>query len=123
VVLVRLSNFAGLVHDLGAIATAFAALMLALDEKSFVSRVLRNKRLVAVGGFSYSLYLMHAPCLHLVWLGLRMLRLSAEATFVLLVLIGGILSLAVSYAFHRTFELPFMNQRPKGMRMKPECAS
>jgi peptidoglycan/LPS O-acetylase OafA/YrhL len=121
-VIVRLSNFAGLVHDVGAITAAFSALMLGIDEQSFVSRVLRAPWLVALGRFSYSLYLMHAPCLHLVWLGLRTLRLSPEATFVLLVLLGGPISIAVSYGFHRAFELPFMNHSPRPTKMKPECA-
>jgi peptidoglycan/LPS O-acetylase OafA/YrhL len=73
-------------------------------------RVLSCRPLVVVGGFSYSLYLVHAPLLQVVWLyGLHPLALGASATFLLLALAGVPLVVGASYAFFLAFERPYLS--------------
>jgi peptidoglycan/LPS O-acetylase OafA/YrhL len=75
-----------------------------------IRSVLSWKPLVLVGGFSYSLYLIHAPLLQVVWqYGLHPLGLGASATFALLGLVGVPLIVGVSYLFFLAFELPFLS--------------
>lgn len=67
------------------------------------------KPLVGIGTMSYSLYLMHAPLLQVVWLyGLRPMRLSDGATFICLVVAGTPLIVLGTYLFHLVCERPFM---------------
>jgi peptidoglycan/LPS O-acetylase OafA/YrhL len=103
----RLGSGNGLVHDLATSAAAFSILLLAIDPKSGVSRFLSTPWLVRIGIFSYSLYLVHAPILHLIWFCLRPLQLSPDATFLVLVL-SVPLVVGLAYGFHRVFERPFM---------------
>lgn len=66
--------------------------------------------LVWVGGFAYSIYLMHAPLLQLLWqYGLRPLRLDAVATYLALLLVGLPLIVAASWLFWWWGERPFLN--------------
>lgn len=105
--IVRLGTGNGLVHDLATSAAAFGILLLAIDPNSAMSRWLSTRWLVRIGIFSYSLYLVHAPFLHLLWFALRPLQLSADATYLILVLCAPLL-VALAYGFHRLFERPFM---------------
>lgn len=62
-----------------------------------------------VGLFSYSLYLIHAPLLQIMWqYGLRDRGLTAPLMFGLLMTVGLGLTLTVAYGFFRVFEEPFM---------------
>jgi peptidoglycan/LPS O-acetylase OafA/YrhL len=73
-------------------------------------RVLSWRPFVLLGGFSYSLYLIHAPLLQVVWqYGLHPFGLGASATFALLALAGVPLVVAASYAFFLAFERPFLS--------------
>jgi peptidoglycan/LPS O-acetylase OafA/YrhL len=105
---VRLGSGNGLFNDLATCAAAFCILMLAIDADSGVARLLRAPWLVRIGLFSYSLYLVHAPLIHLGWLALSPLHLSAEATLSMLMLLGVPIIIAVAYGFHTLFERPFM---------------
>jgi peptidoglycan/LPS O-acetylase OafA/YrhL len=109
----RLGSGNGLVHDLATAAAFFAVLQLALDPAGRVTRVLSAPWLVRIGLFSYSIYLVHAPLLHLSWFALRPLGLSDDLNFVVLVVICLPLIVAVSYGFHCVFERPFMRLKPK----------
>jgi peptidoglycan/LPS O-acetylase OafA/YrhL len=109
---VRLGSGNGLVHDLATTASAFSVLLLAADGRGAVSRVLSTPWLVRVGIFSYSLYLLHAPLVHLSWLALRPLHLSADATFAILAVLCVPLIVGISYGFHCLFERPFMRVKP-----------
>jgi GT2 family glycosyltransferase/peptidoglycan/LPS O-acetylase OafA/YrhL len=81
-------------------------------------RVLSWHPLVVVGGFSYSLYLIHAPLLQVVWqYGLRPLGLDASETFVLLALVGVPAVVAGSYLFFLAFERPFLRRRERVVRV------
>jgi peptidoglycan/LPS O-acetylase OafA/YrhL len=105
--LVRFGSGNGLVHDLAISAAAFSVLLLAIDANGAVSRFLSTPWLVRIGIFSYSLYLIHAPILHLFWFALRPLQLSSDVTFALLLLCVPLV-LGLAYGFHRLFERPFM---------------
>ncbi len=74
-------------------------------------RALSWRPLVVLGGFSYSLYLVHAPLLQVVWqYGLHPLGLGPSATFVLLMLVGVPLVGAAAYLFFLAFERPFLSR-------------
>lgn len=74
-------------------------------------RGLSLRPLVFVGTFSYSLYLVHAPLLQLLWkFALRPLGISNALVFLALMTIGFALVLASSYGFFRVFEAPFLRK-------------
>ena len=84
--------------------------------KSLMFRSLERKRIVSLGWFSYSLYLMHAPIVMVVALGARALDLPAWS-YLPSVLVGMGAALVGTYLFHIVFERPFMAghlRRPKG---------
>jgi peptidoglycan/LPS O-acetylase OafA/YrhL len=65
--------------------------------------------LVAIGTFSYSFYLIHAPLLQLCWQYVLVpLHLSREAMLTCLLTLGFAAIALVSYGFFRLFEAPFM---------------
>ena len=81
---------------------------------NLVCRVLSWKPLVAVGLFSYSLYLIHAPLLQLLWqYSLRPMHLTPMILFSTLALIGVPLIVAVSYVFSLGCERPFLSSQAK----------
>lgn len=85
-------------------------------------RALSYGPLVFVGGFSYSLYLIHAPLLQLVWqYDLRPLGLDATDTFLLLALGGVPLILCISYLFSIAFERPFLSAEHRARLRRPEA--
>jgi peptidoglycan/LPS O-acetylase OafA/YrhL len=110
---VRFGQGNGLAHDLETSAAAFAILLLAADPRSLAARILSTKWLVAIGVFSYSLYLVHAPLLHLCWFGLRPFHLSGDTMFLVLVIGCLPVIVALSYGFHCLFERPFMRVRAR----------
>jgi len=88
-----------------------AALLQAATQRQegIVTRFFAARPLVWVGRSSYSLYLIHAPLLQLIWqFLLNPLGLGNGAVFVAL-MVGGIpLILAATYLFYRFFEAPFV---------------
>jgi peptidoglycan/LPS O-acetylase OafA/YrhL len=113
---VRLGSGNGLVHDLATATAFFAVLQLASDPAGRVTRVLSAPWLVSIGLFSYSIYLVHAPLLHLSWFALRQLELSDDLNFAVLAVICLPLIVAASYGFHCLFERPFMRLKPKPVK-------
>ena len=111
--IVRLGNGNGLVHDLATAAATIAVLQLASDPSAPVARVLSSPWLVMIGVFSYSIYLVHAPLLHLSWFTLRQLELGDDINFIILTVIIMPLIVIASYYFHCLFERPFMRLPPK----------
>jgi peptidoglycan/LPS O-acetylase OafA/YrhL len=107
-VAVRLGSGNGLVHDLATTVAFFVVLILAADPESATARFLSTPWLVSLGFFSYSIYLVHAPLVHLSWLLLEQFGLSHEAEFAVLALVGMPIIVGISYVFHRFFERPFM---------------
>lgn len=75
-------------------------------------RLLQRGPLIAVGQFSYSLYLLHAPLLIVAWVFMvEPLGLGPGAGFAFMAVLVVPLIVAASYAFHRAFERPFMKYR------------
>jgi len=72
---------------------------------------LSARPLVAVGHFSYSLYLTHLPVVALCYFALVPLRWAPGPFALLLLGVSSVASLTVAYIFHLAFERPFMVQR------------
>jgi len=89
--------------------------------RSLINRVFSWPPLVTLGTFSYSLYLIHAPLLQVMWqYGLVPLRLGNGAMLGWLLTVGlGLVSLN-SYVFFRLFEAPFMRAPQSAPAAKPE---
>src|SRR5262249_38291949 len=74
-----------------------------------ILHVLRSGAVVQLGVFSYSIYLLHFPLLHVAFNVGRHFRLAPPAMFEFMLAIGVPAILAVSYLFHLAFERPFMS--------------
>jgi peptidoglycan/LPS O-acetylase OafA/YrhL len=72
--------------------------------------LLESRPLLALGHFSYSLYLTHLPVLALGYFALRPLGLGAPQSALLLLVLGGAAAVAVAYAFHVAVERRFMQR-------------
>ena len=97
---------------LAGLATALLILAVATSSSdSQLAGFLSGKLPVFLGAMAYSLYLMHAPLLQLLWqYGLRPLHLAPEVTFTLLfvsipLVIGG------CYLFYLACEKPFLTRK------------
>jgi peptidoglycan/LPS O-acetylase OafA/YrhL len=78
-------------------------------------RLLTSRKMLRLGLFSYSIYLIHAPIIALLnKYVIGSLGISALAKFGLLLVVAVPLVLLLSYAFHLLFEAPFLRHR--GMR-------
>lgn len=84
-----------------------------------IHAALEWRPLVWIGGFSYSVYLIHAPLIQLLWqYGLRPLGfgLNALPTYLALLAVGLPLIVAASWLFWWACERPFLNSKPLGWR-------
>ena len=71
--------------------------------------ILKIKPLTFIGAFAYSLYLIHAPIIQLVYLLLiKPMSLSSNSVYMIFLLLGLFFSLIISYGFYLIFERPFM---------------
>ena len=97
-----------------AAATALLLVTLYADANAherYVTRLFSSKLLVKIGIFSYSLYLVHAPMLHLldrIWVA--NLNPGPIVRFLLLVLSIPVI-VGAAYLFHLAFERPFLSKR------------
>lgn len=82
----------------------------AAGQRTGLLRLLDSRPLVALGHFSYSLYLTHLPVLALLYVGLRHFGLHGAPFIVALASLGSLLSLGVGYGFHLLVERPFMRR-------------
>lgn len=71
---------------------------------------------MALGAFSYSLYLIHFPILSKIAHILAQHHRSPDAQFAFLLVIGIPVCVIAAYVFHLAFERPFMPGRPKTER-------
>ncbi|WP_341526304.1 acyltransferase family protein [Nostoc sp. UHCC 0302] len=83
-----------------------------------ILRLLESRSLVALGIFSYSLYITHAPIVWLVHQFLISQKLSPSVVAAKWLLIAVPLSLVFGYLFHRVFERPFMSQFSSNLKSK-----
>jgi peptidoglycan/LPS O-acetylase OafA/YrhL len=91
---------------------AGALLMTATTKRPWRAATLGSRPAVFVGGFSYSLYLMHAPVLEtLRRLLVQPLDLAPLANFAVLLALVLPVVLACCYGFYRLFEQPFLERR------------
>ena len=89
-----------------------------------ILRALSLRPLVWIGTFAYSLYLIHAPLVQVVWQYLfNPLHLSDTATFFLLTTAGSLLILGAAYGFHLVFERPFMSKPSPKTEKQAEIAA
>lgn len=71
------------------------------------------KPAVGLGGFSYSLYLIHAPLIQVIWLyAIKPLNRDAGVSFLLLLAIGTPLIVLAAWLFSLFGERPFLNSPP-----------
>jgi peptidoglycan/LPS O-acetylase OafA/YrhL len=92
-----------------ALGTMSLLVLTSSPKRHAVTHVLSWKPLVFIGTFSYSVYLIHAPLLQILWqYVLRPIGLSQVAMFGALMVPGAAGVLGVSYLFFRIFEEPFM---------------
>jgi peptidoglycan/LPS O-acetylase OafA/YrhL len=96
---------------------AFGSLVLLGWRSSIVSTSLSWRPLVALGGISYSVYLIHAPLVFATW----SFAPTALRTSVLLAPIAVVLSVVAGFAFHVTVERPCM-QHTTWQRLGPRIA-
>lgn len=89
---------------------SFAALLVQL---------LELRPIVALGTFSYSLYLIHAPFLALVYAAVMLLHLHAAACFLVCESLALPVCIGCAYAFHLVFERPFMSR--SGVKSEKEA--
>jgi len=85
-------------------------------------RILESGPLVAVGRFSYSLYLTHLPVVALCYFGLRRLGLPPNQQMLSLIVLGLPASLLFSYAFFWVFERRFVGAPPAFFRLRRSSA-
>jgi peptidoglycan/LPS O-acetylase OafA/YrhL len=79
---------------------------------------------VFIGTFSYSVYLMHAPLIQVLWqFVLHPLHMTPMAMFLFYLGPGAIVVLAASYAFFRVFEFPFLRAPVSGVVERPAVAA
>ena len=101
------------VYDLVvAIVTCYLLLLMAKMRLGRLRSLLEWKPLAFIGGFSFSLYLIHAPLLQLFWQTVVWpLHLTGTPAFLILVFVGQPLIVGLSYLFFLCCERPFMSRR------------
>ena len=81
-------------------------------------RFLESGPLVALGRFSYSLYLTHLPIVALCYFALHRLGLSPNTEMLSMIALSLPLSLLFSYAFFWVFERRFVGAPPAIFRLR-----
>jgi peptidoglycan/LPS O-acetylase OafA/YrhL len=91
---------------------ASGLLLLARWKSPLRDRTIGSRPAVFLGGFSYSVYLMHAQILELIHkYVVGPMDVSPLAKLALLISVGLPVILAISYGFHLVFEKPFLYRR------------
>lgn len=96
------------------IGSAFLLIAATRSHKNIIRRIANFPPIVWVGGFSYSLYLLHFPIQQLIWqLFVQPYHLSKLTGFLIVAGPGTAIILLISFAFYRIFEKPFMRSKPR----------
>jgi len=91
---------------------AVCVLVAASERRLYFDKVFSYRPLVFIGTFAYSIYLIHAPLIQVVWqYVINPMHLNDYSAYCLLVLLGLPFILAMSYLFYLAFERPFMNHK------------
>ncbi len=107
-----------IVEGIVAIAAILFLILISRWDQSRLRRLVEITPLPTIGRFSYSLYLLHAPMLQIVWqYVLAPMHLGHTVSFLLLCALATPLSLAVSYLFFLAFERPFLRSVPSPVRV------
>ena len=102
-------------HAFGILSMAFLV-MIARDDRGWITRWLGWRPLVFVGTFAYSIYLIHAPLLQVFWqYPLASLRDKPLAMFLALSTVGTLAIVVIAYLFFLGCERPFL-RREKSVR-------
>ena len=108
----RVFNHLALFDALIGAASTLLLVSLAARPESRLRQALSWAPLVFLGTFAYSIYLVHAPLIQVLWqYALFPLGLGNAATFALLTLAGGPLIVGTAYLFFFACERPFLNSR------------
>lgn len=91
------------------LAVAVGLLAMVQNPVSLGRRMFGSKVLVWLGGFSYSLYLMHHPVLQLVYLSRPVVVSTPLRQLAYCAFVGLPIILAVCFGFYWLFERPFLN--------------
>lgn len=95
---------------------------LGLRPSSLLGRALSQQGIVFLGSFAYSIYLIHAPLIQVLWqYVLHPLHLAPLPTFLLLTLCGTPLIIACAYGFHLACERPFMSKPGVKIKTGPQA--
>ncbi|OOQ57034.1 acyltransferase family protein [Mucilaginibacter pedocola] len=82
------------------------------DKVPFLKRILSFRPLVFAGTFAFSIYLIHAPLIQVIWQYIiAPMGLGEVTSYYLMVFIGTPFIVAVSYLFYLFCERPFMNHK------------
>lgn len=93
---------------------AVSMLLASSRPRGVLKSMLSWRPLVFLGTFSYSLYLIHAPFLQVLWqYALEPFGVALESRFAFLMTIGLVLILVASYLFFLAFEAPFLRAARK----------
>jgi peptidoglycan/LPS O-acetylase OafA/YrhL len=105
-------HYTGLIDVAVGLYIAWFLVMLASGKLSLIHRLLSWQPLVFVGSFAYSIYLMHAPLLQIIWqYVLSPLHLDLGPAVLFLTLLGTGLITGLSYLFFLVVEQPFVMKR------------
>ena len=95
--------------DLFAGLTAMCIMISAArNDGSRLKRALSWRPLVFLGTFSYSIYLLHQPCLHIVLRLFRKFSVNVDTSYLLLTFVGVPIVVAFAYIFYLGCERPFV---------------
>jgi len=98
-----------LCEPLVGIFSAALLVTLSISPRSLLRNCVQWKPIVFVGTFSYSLYLIHAPLIQLIWqYALKPAHLGPVTVFFLLLSVGSVIILGISYGFFILCERPFL---------------
>jgi peptidoglycan/LPS O-acetylase OafA/YrhL len=107
-----------------AVATMAALVETSRPGDGWLRRFFAWRPLVVIGTFSYSIYLMHAPLIQILWqFVLEPLHFAPVSMFLFYLVPGAAFVLAASYAFFRAFEFPFLRAPVSGGVERPTVAA
>lgn len=84
--------------------------------------MLSSGGLVAIGIFSYSLYLVHVPILDLFWDGTQIVRKSWPTLPIQTAMLGIVCAFIVGYFFFLFFEKPYLSEKKKVPKLSPSAS-